>query len=29
VVVVLPRGERRYTVLALITLPQQLEGKDG
>jgi hypothetical protein len=27
--VFLPRGERRYTVLALITLPQQLEGKEG
>jgi transcription elongation factor GreA len=29
VVIVLPRGERRYTVLALITLPQQLEGGEG
>lgn len=27
VVVVLPRGERRYMVLSLVTLPQQLEGK--
>ncbi|MDH3271763.1 MAG: transcription elongation factor GreA [Gemmatimonadota bacterium] len=25
----LPRGERRYKVLELITLPQQLEGSDG
>ena len=29
VVVVLPRGERTYTVLALVTLPQQLEDKEG
>jgi transcription elongation factor GreA len=29
VVVVLPRGERRYTVLSLVTLPQQLEGQGG
>jgi transcription elongation factor GreA len=26
VVVALPRGERRYTVVTLLTLPQQLEG---
>jgi transcription elongation factor GreA len=25
----LPRGERRYTVLSLLTLPQQLEDKGG
>jgi transcription elongation factor GreA len=29
VVVVLPRGERRYTVLRLLTLPQQLDGSSG
>jgi transcription elongation factor GreA len=28
VVVTLPRGERRYTVLSLTTLPQQLEDKE-
>jgi len=27
VVVKLPRGDRQYTVLSLVTLPQQLEGK--
>jgi transcription elongation factor GreA len=27
VVVKLPRGDRTYTVLSLVTLPQQLEGK--
>jgi transcription elongation factor GreA len=27
VVVKLPRGDRHYTVLTLVTLPQQLEGK--
>jgi len=27
VVVVLPRGERRYKVLSLVTLPQQMEGQ--
>jgi len=29
VVIVLPRGERRYTVVSLLTLPQQLEGQSG
>jgi transcription elongation factor GreA len=29
VVVKLPRGERTYTVLSLLTLPQQLETKGG
>ncbi|MGD2044906.1 MAG: transcription elongation factor GreA [Gemmatimonadota bacterium] len=29
VVVTLPRGERRYTVLSLVTLPQQLESQEG
>jgi len=29
VVVALPRGERRYTVLSLLTLPQQLEEQGG
>ncbi len=29
VTVELPRGERRYKVLELQTLPQQLEGSDG
>jgi len=29
VVIALPRGERRYTVLALVTLPQQLEGQEA
>jgi transcription elongation factor GreA len=29
VVIALPRGERRYTVLALTTLPQQLEGQES
>jgi transcription elongation factor GreA len=29
VVIVLPRGERRYTVVSLLTLPQQLEGQAG
>jgi transcription elongation factor GreA len=29
VVIALPRGERRYIVLALITLPQQLEGQES
>ncbi|MDH3205653.1 MAG: transcription elongation factor GreA [Gemmatimonadota bacterium] len=29
VTVKLPRGERRYKVLTLVTLPQQLEGKGG
>lgn len=29
VTVALPRGERRYTVLSLLTLPQQLEGQGG
>lgn len=28
VVVALPRGERRYTVLSLTTLPQQMENKE-
>ncbi|MDH3423041.1 MAG: transcription elongation factor GreA [Gemmatimonadota bacterium] len=29
VTVKLPRGERRYKVLTLVTLPQQLEGTGG
>jgi transcription elongation factor GreA len=29
VLIQLPAGERRYKVLGLSTLPQQLEGKDG
>ena len=28
VVIALPRGERRYKVLSLVTLPQQLEEQD-
>ena len=28
VVVAVPRGERRYTVLSLTTLPQQMENKE-